>query len=184
MKNYAMRNISRIEQEKKRQYGWYVRVMRDGVTRQRFFSDGAHGGKSGALLRAMAFRDELLEAYPKPEHGNMFNRPSARNRSGHPGVNKTTQRKRGITYEVWQAGWTLPDGRRVTRKYHFGPDGRSEHEARRLAIRAREEGVEMIERMRREMKKKRRARRSAKPAAAPAAAKAAKKAVAKKAARG
>ncbi|MCA1593099.1 MAG: hypothetical protein LC754_10695 [Acidobacteria bacterium] len=156
MQRNNLRNISRVEQEQKRQYGWYVRVMRDGITRQKFFSDYAHGGKGGALLRAIAYRDELIERHPKPEHGNLFNRLSTRNTSGHPGVSRTTQSKRGAVYEVWQAGWTLPDGRRVTRKFQFSPDGRSEREARRLAIKAREKGVEEIERMRRELKKRRR----------------------------
>ena len=157
-----LKHISRVEQEQKRQYGWFVRLMRDGVMHQKFFYDSAHGGKSSALLRAIAYRDELLERFPKPAQGNMFNRTNARNTSGHAGVHKTTQRKRGITYEVWAAGWTLPDGRRVTRKYHFGPDGRSEKEAKSLAIKARREGIAMIERMRREAGKKRRGRKKIK----------------------
>jgi len=161
MKQKNLRNICRVEQERKRQYGWYVRVMRDGVTRQKFFSDFAHGGEGGALLRAIAYRDELIERYPKPEHGNLFNCLSTRNTSGHAGVSRTTQRKRGVTYEVWQAGWTMPDGRRVTRKFQFSEGGRSEREARRMAIKAREDGVVAIERMRRELKKRRRTRRGA-----------------------
>ncbi|MGB8506966.1 MAG: hypothetical protein WCD76_01045 [Pyrinomonadaceae bacterium] len=163
MQRHNLKNISRVEQERKRQFGWYVRVMRDGLTRQKFFSDFAHNGKSGALLRAIAFRDELVERYPKPEHGNLFNRLSVRNTSGHPGVSRTTQNKRGITYHVWQAGWTLPDGRRVTRKFQFSEGGRSEREARQLAVRARREGVAEIERMRREMKKRPRTTTKKKP---------------------
>jgi hypothetical protein len=146
----GLRHISRVEQEQKRQYGWFVRLMRDGIKYQKFFYDSAHGGKSSALLRAIAYRDELLQRYPKPAHGNMFNRTNARNTSGYPGVHKTTQIKRGITYEVWATGWTLPDGRRVTRKYHFSSDGQSEREAKRRAIKARQEGVALIERLRRE----------------------------------
>lgn len=149
-----LKHISRVEQEKKKQYGWFVRIMRDGVTHQKFFYDSVHGGKSSALLRAIAFRDDLLQLYPKPKHGNLFNRLTKRNTSGYPGINKTRARKRGISYEVWQAGWVLPDGRQVTRKFHFSPDGRSEKEARELAIRARRKGVEMIERIRRGVKVK------------------------------
>ncbi len=158
----GLHHISRVEQEKKRQYGWFVRLMRDGVKQQKFFYDSAHGGKSSALLRAIAYRDELLQRYPKPAHGNMFNRSSVRNASGYPGVHKTTQRKRGITYEVWATGWTLPNGQRVTRKYHFSPDGRSERAAKRLAIKARQAGVALIERLRRSTGKKRAPRKAAK----------------------
>lgn len=164
MQRNNLRNITRVEQELKRQFGWYVRVMRDGVTHQKFFSDFAHGGKGGALLRAIAYRDELVERYPKREHGNLFNRLSARNTSGYPGISRTTQLKRGVAYHLWQAGWTLPDGRRVTRKFQFSETGRSEREARRLAIRAREQGVADIERMQRELKKKRRRRSTTKRA--------------------
>lgn len=150
----VMKNITRIEQEKKKQFGWWVRVRRDGENFQKFFSDLAHGGKNSALLAAMAFRDSLIEKHPMPEHGNMFNRANSRNSSGYPGVHKTTQNKRGQTYEVWTAAWTLPDGKRVTRKFHFSDEGRSEKEARLLAIKAREEGLKMIDRMRRGLPKK------------------------------
>ena len=149
-----LKHISRVEQVKKRQYGWLVRIMRDGVTHQKFFSDGGSISKSGSLLKAIAFRDELLRKYPKPPHGNMFGRLSSRNTSEYPGVHKTTQTKRGVAYEVWAAGWTLPNGKRVTKKFHFSPDGRSDEEAKQLAIRAREEGLKEIERMRRGVKRK------------------------------
>ena len=161
-KNRAMQNITRIDYDRRRQYGWWVRVMRDGLQHQKFFSDSAHGGKAGALRAAKEHRNYLLKRYPKPEHGNMFNRASSRNNSGgYPGVHKSRDTRLGRTYEVWVAGWTLPNGRTITRKYHFSPDGRREREAKQLAIKAREEGVKMIERMRREERRKRKARSTA-----------------------
>ena len=150
-----LKHICRVEQEKKKQYGWFVRIMRDGVTHQKFFYDSVHSGKSSALLRAIAYRDELLQRYPKPEHGNLFNRLTKRNNSGYPGVNRTQTRRHGYTYDVWQAGWFLPNGRHVNRKFPFSPNGRSEEEAKKLALKARREGLKMIERMRREPEKKR-----------------------------
>jgi len=155
----AKQNITRIDYERRRQYGWWVRIMRDGLQYQKFFSDAVHGGKFRSLRAAKEHRDYLLKRYPKPEHGNMFNRASSRNKSGgYPGVHKSRDTKQGRIYEVWVANWTLPGGRSVTRKYHFSPDGRSEKEARQLAIKAREEGVKMIERMRRENRRRRKAR--------------------------
>ncbi len=158
MKSIAFRHISRVEQEKRKQYGWLVRVMRDGVTHQKFFYDSVHGSKNAALLAAIARRDELLQKYPPPEHGNLFNRITKRNTSKYPGVSRTRSLKRGISYDVWQASWTLPNGKAVTKKFYFSPDGRSEKEARLLAIKAREAGLKMAERMRREIKRKSKAR--------------------------
>jgi hypothetical protein len=149
----ALRHISRIDQEKRNQHGWWVRIHRQGEMIHRFFSDKSHGGKGRALDEAKRHRDALLLLYPKPEHGNMFNRVSSRNTSGRAGIHRTISRKRGRVYEVWQAGWVLPDGRHVNRKFHFSPGGTSETEAKRKAIRARAEGLAQIEKMRRAKKK-------------------------------
>ncbi|MDQ3753759.1 MAG: hypothetical protein M3371_03400 [Acidobacteriota bacterium] len=156
-KDKAMRHISRIDQDKKNQHGWWVRIHRDGRMLQKFFSDYAHGGSEGrALSEAKKYRDALLVLYPKPEHGNMFNKANSRNKGNPPGVHKTRSLKRGRAYDVWQAGYILPDGRRVNRKFHFSEDGRSEEEAKALAIKARNEGLKMIEKMMREQTAKRR----------------------------
>jgi hypothetical protein len=153
-----LKNICRVEQEKKKQYGWFVRIMRNGVTHQKFFYDSVHGGKSSALLRALAYRDELLQQHPLPENGNLFNRLTKRNNSGYPGVSKTQTERKGHIYDVWQAGWVLPDGRHVNRKFQFSPTSRTEEEAKQLAIKARQKGIKMIEQMRRAPVKKRKSR--------------------------
>lgn len=157
----AMQNITRIDYERKHQHGWWVRLQREGQQIQSFFSDAANGGKLGALLKAQRYRDKMLRIYPPPEHGNMFNRTSSRNTSGKPGVHRTRSMKRGHSYDVWQASWSLPNGKHISKKFHFSPEGRSEREAKRLAIEARAEGLRMIEEMRRKMKQ-----REAKKAAA------------------
>jgi len=137
-----LRNISRVDQERKRQYGWLVRVMRDKVNHQKFFSDGAHGGKRASLLMAMEFRDELLNIYPPSPRGNMFNRTNRRNTSGHAGVSRTGSWRKGHFYNVWQASWIdLRTGQKTTRKFGFSESGRSELAAKRLAIKARREAV-------------------------------------------
>ena len=140
-----MRNISRVDQAKKNQHGWFVRVMRNGITHQKFFYD--KGGNEAASLReAKRFRDELLRLYPLPKRGNMFNRMSARNTSGHAGVSRTGSYRKGHYYQVWQASWILkPGGKRITRKFGFSPNGRSERQAKRLAIKARREALEALE---------------------------------------
>ena len=145
----AMRHISRIDQDKKHQHGWWVRIHRAGQMIHRFFSDKSCRGKTRALAEAKQYRDELLRLYPKPARGNMFNRKSVRNRSGIAGVHRTVTRKRGRVYKVWQAGYVLPDGTHVNRKFHFSRGGPSEAEAKHKAIKVREEGLKLIARMQR-----------------------------------
>jgi len=145
-----MKHISRIDQEKKNQHGWWVRIHRDGQMIHKFFSDLAHRSKSSALSEARKHRDALLVLHPKPMHGNQFNKPKPRNTSGVVGVHKTTHCKRGRVYDVWAASWVLPDGRKQTRKFHFSLDGNSEAEAKKFAIKARKEGVALIEKLRTE----------------------------------
>src|SRR3712207_2127072 len=103
----ATRDISRIDQDRKGQDGGGVRIHRDKRMIQKFFSDAAYHGRARALREAQRYRDELLVLYPKPPHGNMFNRRSSRNKSGAVGVHRTRSPKRGRAYEVWQAGYVL-----------------------------------------------------------------------------
>lgn len=136
-----MLNISRVDQRRRNQHGWLVRVMRNKFMHQKFFSDSVFGNKLSSLLAAQKYRDDLLRRYPKPERGNMFNRKSSRNTSGHAGLSRTGSYKNGRYYQVWQASWVTPDGKKVTRKFGFSEMGRNEREAKRLAIRARREAI-------------------------------------------
>ncbi len=156
-----MRNITRIDYARKHQHGWWVRIHRDGEMIQKFFSDLACGGEASALREAKIHRDALLRIYPKPERGNMFNKPNSRNTSGIVGVNKTQSRSKGHVYDVWQAGWVLPNGKHVNRRFHYSRDGRSEKEAKQLAIKAREEGLRMVKKMADDKREKRRAYKAA-----------------------
>lgn len=139
------RNISRIDQYKKRQHGWWVRVMRNGFTYQKFFSDYASGGKIASLREAKDYRDELLEKYPPSPTGNVFNKITARNTSGYPGISKSGSYRKGHYYESWQACWIeKPGGKRVCRKFVFSESGRTELAAKRLAIKTRREAIEKL----------------------------------------
>ena len=144
-RDQRMRNISRVDQPKKRQHGWLVRVMRDGVTHQKFFYDGVRGGETGSLREAKIFRNELLRLYPPPKRGNNFNKITSRNRSGTPGISRGGSYRKGHYYPAWQAQWTLPNGKRVTKKFGFSPNGRSEIAAKRLSIKARREALAAME---------------------------------------
>ncbi len=139
-----MRNISRVDYERRHMYGWLVRVMRNGLTRQKFFSDSVFGGKRASLYAARKHRDAVVAAYPLPLRGNMFDRKTARNTSGYAGVSRTRSKRKGHYYDVWQAGWVLPNGKHVTRKFGFSEGGRSELAAKRLAIKARREALDAM----------------------------------------
>lgn len=153
-RNPEMRNISRVDQYKKNEHGWLVRVMRNGVNHQKFFYDSTYGGKSRSLIEAKLHRDELVRKYQLPPHGNNFNRITSRNTSGHPGISKSGSFRKGHYYEAWQASWVLPDGKRVARKFVFSPTGRTEMAAKRLAIKVRREAVAQIEAMVAKQKKR------------------------------
>lgn len=64
-KEQNMHNISRIDQDSKNTYGWFVRIRRDGNKVSKFYSDGKYGGKEEALRKAQEFRDENLEQWKK-----------------------------------------------------------------------------------------------------------------------
>lgn len=51
------KDIARIDQEKKRTHGWYVRVRFQGKTYSKFFSDRKCGGRNSSLLSAVSWRD-------------------------------------------------------------------------------------------------------------------------------
>lgn len=138
-------NISRVDYERRNWRGWLVRVMRNGEMFQKFFSDSACGGKTAAWHKARAHRDELVRLHPLPPHGNLLNKLTKRNTSGHPGVSKTGSRRKGHYYAAWQASWTLPSGQRVTKKFVFSDTGRTELAAKRLAIKARREGLALVQ---------------------------------------
>jgi len=59
-----MYGISRIDQEEKKNHGWYVRVTLKGVITQKFFADKTHGGKPRALKCAQEHRNSLVEQLP------------------------------------------------------------------------------------------------------------------------
>lgn len=133
--------ISRIDQPDKRNHGYYVRITHRGSTVQKYFPDQSNGGKEEALDKARAFRDSVIAELPTVKQ-----RQAARPRrktlsSGVTGVTHVVSRDPNgqIRYEYWQGAWTLPDGRRRTRKFSISRYG--EEEALRMAVTAREEAL-------------------------------------------
>ena len=62
MKRY--KGITRIDSM--RAHGWFVRVVHDGVTHAKLFSDGKYGGREKALAAAVRWRNKTEREIGKP----------------------------------------------------------------------------------------------------------------------
>jgi len=93
-KKHEMKNISRIDQQEKNTFGWFVRIRRDGRQISKFFSDGKHGGKDEALVVAKSFRDDNLEEWQN--FAKNHDRPmhvGTRSNIGYNGISYTQKKK-------------------------------------------------------------------------------------------
>ncbi len=140
------RNISRIEQYSRsgtEHSGWEVRIQRRGKRIEKFFADNAHRGKRAALQAAKAFRDSMEQELKPYTVKELAKSPSIRNKSGIVGVRRSVHTDiRGnyeFMYAFWVAQWTDGKGRRRTRS--FSVDRHGEEQAFRMALQARQNGV-------------------------------------------
>jgi molybdenum cofactor biosynthesis enzyme MoaA len=129
--------ISRIDQPEKHNHGYYVRLTRDGKTESKFFADKTVGGKRVARRAAKEYEAELLEKAAALKRRPR--KPSVRNTSGKVGVSRTSYGDGPEATEYWQAAWIDNKGRRKSAKYSVKKYG--EDKAKRLASRARREGL-------------------------------------------
>ncbi|MEM7769199.1 MAG: AP2/ERF family transcription factor [Cyanobacteria bacterium P01_E01_bin.6] len=123
--------ISRIEQFEKTNFGYYVRLKRDGRQYAKFFSDSRFGGQQNALKAAQDYLNELSEQLPRRSQAGQI---STRNTSGIVGVSQTKSTRKGHTYEYWQAWWGS-GGDRKSRKFSINKYGTQK--AKQLAIETR-----------------------------------------------
>lgn len=110
------KGISRIDQEKRKTHGWYVRVSFNGERRVKFFSDAACGGKEKALEQAVEYRNEAEKELGKPRTNRLVIARNPRNRSGITGILRKTKRVRTETGErlvrnVYEITWSPEPGR-------------------------------------------------------------------------
>ena len=104
------KGISRIDCPEKKTVGWYVRVRLNKVTKSKFISDNAHGGKDAALEKAVECRNRLEEELGKPRTDWVVVGDNPRNKSGVVGVRRAIKKykgKDGTVYlnEVYQVSW-------------------------------------------------------------------------------
>lgn len=87
MANTGYKGISRIDQPSRNTFGWYVRVMFNGDTRCKFFSDKVSGGKRKALEAAIKYRDKAEKELGRPRTDRQVSSGSGKNETGITGVN-------------------------------------------------------------------------------------------------
>lgn len=129
--------ISRIDQPEKHNHGYYVRLTRNGKTQYKFFPDKSTGGKRAARRAAKEYEAELIQDAASLKRRPR--KPSVRNTSGKVGVSRTRYGTGPDSAEYWQAAWVDGRGTRKSAKYSIKKYG--EEKAKRLALKARREGL-------------------------------------------
>ena len=104
------KGISRIDCPERKTVGWYVRVRLKNVTKSKFISDSAHGGKEAGLGRAVECRNQLEQELGKPRTDWVVVGNNPRNKSGVIGVSRAVKKYRGkdgtiYLNEVYQVSW-------------------------------------------------------------------------------
>ena len=106
MAKSGYKGISRIDQESRNTFGWYVRVMFNGKQVSKFFSDKVHGSRKKALDAAVKYRDEAEKKLGRPRTDRQVIARQTRNSSGIVGVQLRTKVQR------------TKDGERIVNKYY------------------------------------------------------------------
>ena len=133
------KGITRFENYERHSKGWWVRLHRRGELISKFFKDSDYPNKSAAKKAAQEYYRQLASENPK-----MSRRDFAERRMAHSseiiGVQKVVSVRFGHEYESWKARWSPKKG--VRRVKTFSVDFYGEEEAKRLAIEARQRGLE------------------------------------------
>ncbi len=132
--------ITRIDQETKKNHGWYVRITHKGKGHTKYFPDKKHGGRKKALKAAKEFRDDILSKLPKYKQEAACKKKRPIKKSGVIGVTHVVSKSlKGKCYDYWQAAWVDKTNKRKTAKFSISRYG--DERALALAKRARREGL-------------------------------------------
>ncbi len=104
------KGVSRIDCPERKTVGWYVRVRLKNVTKSKFISDKANGGKEAALEKAVECRNELERELGKPRTDWVVVGENPRNKSGIVGVRRAVKKYKGkdgqiYLNEVYEVSW-------------------------------------------------------------------------------
>jgi len=143
-----MYGITRIDDNSYYTHAWRVSLRRRGKSLVKNFPDKKHGGKRDALAAAKKYRDQLLEQYPPLTRKEFASIRRRNNKTGITGVYRYAKKYRladGRENECWywEAHWPTESGQHESVSYSVNNYG--EDLARRLAIRARERGVNQVQ---------------------------------------
>jgi hypothetical protein len=138
------KGISRINCPQRKTVGWYVRVRLNNVTKSKFISDAAHGGKDAALLKAVECRNRLEQELGKPRTDWVVVGNNPRNASGIVGVRRAVRKykgKEGKIYlnEVYEVSWNAGREKRGCTRVSINKYGEMGAFRRACAIRRQKE---------------------------------------------
>ncbi|MBL8852355.1 MAG: hypothetical protein JNK57_00160 [Planctomycetaceae bacterium] len=127
--------ITRFDIEERRTHGYMVRIARQGLRHQKFFSDMKYGGMKKS--RAAAVAQYLTWSRELPQRLSTKDRLTSRNQTGRVGVYLAVSRDRaGDVHEAYCASWTDEVGQR--HKINFSLQRYGKKNAWQLACLARE----------------------------------------------
>lgn len=141
----ATPGICRIDQPHKHNHGFFVRLARRGKIHSAFFSDKKHGGREQAFAAAQAHYLKLRQKLGMPQRrSRRWNSQIVRRmgRSGIFGLQRVINRRTKPWRKYWRASWSPELG--VVKRKHFSIRKHGEEKAKRLAMRARREGLRNI----------------------------------------
>lgn len=138
------KGISRIDQDKRKTYGWYARVNFNGVEHAKFFSDKSCGSREKALQEAIKYRDRIEKEIGKPRTDRTVVSRSPRNSSGIIGVRRKTREVKSENGEkkfksYYEVSWTPWPGRLNRTWVSIDEFGEKEALRRACAIRREKE---------------------------------------------
>ncbi|TWU50936.1 AP2 domain protein [Rubripirellula tenax] len=141
----ANRNITRIEHVSTG--GYMIRIMRKGKMHQKYYSDTECGGKRKALTAARTERDKMESKLKGFTAKQIAKKERANNTSGVVGVRYVEETdlrwESQPVYGYWVAQWSPSKGVRKTARFSVEKYG--DDEAFRLAVKARNKGVNSME---------------------------------------
>ena len=140
--------ITRIDDDLYRAHAWRVSLRRHGRSHIRNFPDKKYGSQLQALGSAIVFRDQLLLTHPPISRKEVCSVLRSNNISGMTGVCTYAKRYRRRDDTIkenwyWEASWPNEHGESV--KAIFSVNTYGDTVARKMAIRARQDGLEILQ---------------------------------------
>jgi len=132
------KGISRVSQDLKKTYGWYVRVRFKGKTYSKLFSDRICGGKYSSLLLAIEWRNKTEKKLGKIR----TNKHMVTLSSSGTGVVGVRLNNKLFRYEVT---WVNKQGEKGRTSVSIAKHGKREAFSRACAIRREKENARHIE---------------------------------------